>query len=66
MSEKSELIARRLSVQARIVQLQREIERERLRSGGHSKKIAQLTVQIEQFEAEETTLRAEIDKAAEA
>lgn len=64
MSERSELITRRQSVQARIVQLQRNIERERLRSGGRSKKIAQMSVQLEQMQAEEAMLRQEIDRTA--
>jgi chromosome segregation ATPase len=64
MSERSELIARKQSVQARIVQLQRNVERERLRSGGRSKKIAQMDVQIEQLQAEESELRQQIDRAA--
>ena len=62
MSERSELIARKQSVQARIVQLQRNIERERLRSGGRSKKIAQMDAQIEQMQAEEAELRQQIDR----
>jgi chromosome segregation ATPase len=65
MSERSELIARKQSIQARIVQLQRNIERERLRSGGRSKKIAQMDAQIEQLQAEEGELRQQIDRAAE-
>jgi predicted nucleic acid-binding Zn-ribbon protein len=65
MSERSELIARKQSIQARIVQLQRNIERERLRSGGRSKKIAQMDAQIEQLQAEEGELRQQIDRAPE-
>ncbi len=64
MSERSQLIARKQSVQARIVQLQRNVERERLRTGGRSKKIAQMDVQIEQYQAEEAELRKEIDRTA--
>lgn len=64
MSERSELITRKQSVQARIVQLQRNIERERLRSSGRSKKIAPMGVQLEQMQAEEATLRQEIDRTA--
>ncbi len=64
MSERSELIVRKQSVQARIVQLQRNMERERLRSGGRSKKIAQMDTQIEQLQAEESELRQQIDRSA--
>jgi hypothetical protein len=64
MSERSQLISRKQSVQARIVQLQRNVERERLRTGGRSKKIAQMDVQIEQYQAEEAELRKEIDRTA--
>ncbi len=64
MSERSELVARKQSVQARIVQLQRNMERERLRSGGRSKKIAQMDTQIEQLQAEESELRQQIDRTA--
>jgi len=63
-TNKGGLIARKEMVRVKIAQTQREIEKTRLGPRG-SKQLAQLERKLEQLQAEETTLRQEIDKAKE-
>jgi hypothetical protein len=65
MSERSELIARKETVRARLVQLQRELERSRLQPHA-GKQVRRLEEQIEQLMAEEQQLRQAIDQSPQA
>ncbi len=62
MNERSSLIARKESVRARLVQLQRELERARLQPHA-GKQVRRLEDQIEQMMAEEAQLRQAIDQS---
>lgn len=64
MSDRRELIARKESIRARLVQLRRELDRERLRGSAGARRVRQIETQIEQFEGEERELRLAIDQAA--
>lgn len=59
------LIARKDLVRVKIVQTQRELEKQRLMGPRASKQVAQTEKKLEQLQAEEATLRQEIDKAKE-
>ena len=59
------LIARKELVRVKIVQTQRELEKQRLMGPRASKQVSQTEKKLEQLQAEETTLRQEIDKAKE-
>ncbi|MFN8442200.1 MAG: hypothetical protein U0175_15570 [Caldilineaceae bacterium] len=60
---KGNLITRKELVRTQIVQTQREIEKTRLMGSRGTKQLTQLERKLEQLQAEETTLRQEIDKA---
>lgn len=64
MSERTELIARKESLRARLMQLRRELDRERLRGSQGARRVRQVEAQIEQMEAEERELRLAIDRTA--
>lgn len=64
MADRRELIARKESVVARLMQLRRELDRERLRGSSGARRVRQIESQIEQFEAEERELRLQIDQTA--
>ncbi len=59
------LIARKELVRVKIVQTQRELEKQRLMGARASKQVSQTEKKLEQLQAEEATLRQEIDKAKE-
>ena len=60
---KGNLIARKELVRTQIVQTQREIEKTRLMGSRGAKQLTHLERKLEQLQAEESTLRQEIDKA---
>ena len=64
MADRRELITRKESVRARLVQLRHELDRERLRGSSGARRVRQVEAQIEQFEAEERELRLQIDQTA--
>jgi chromosome segregation ATPase len=64
MSERSQLIARKEGVRTRMVQVRRDIDRERLRGSQGARRVRQLETQLEQLEAEERELRLAIDRTA--
>ena len=58
------LIAQKNMVRNRIVQTQKQIERERLQQRPNSKSIRRLDEQLERLMAEESDLRQKIDQTA--
>ena len=62
---KGTLVSRKEMVRVKITQTQREMEKTRLMGPRASKQLSQLERKLEQLQAEETTLRQEIDKAKE-
>lgn len=58
------LIAQKNMVRSRIVQAQKQIERERLQQRPNSKSIRRLDEQLERLMAEESELRQKIDQTA--
>lgn len=58
------LIAQKNLVRNRIVQTQRQIERERLQQRPNTKSIRRLDEQMERLMAEESVLRQKIDQTA--
>jgi len=58
------LIGQKNLVRSRIVQTQRQIERERLQQRPNSKNIRKLDEQLERLMAEESELRQKIDQTA--
>lgn len=63
MPDRASLIARKESVRARLSQLRRELERERLQPRPRTKRIRAIEVDIDRHMAEEQSLRQEIDRA---
>lgn len=65
MNERTQLIARKTAIQARLTQLRHELDRERLRGSSGARRVRQVEQQIEQLEAEEHEVRLAIDRSAD-